>query len=246
MSQFCDIKISEQADSIINQIKQSSNTNKLHSELLLLKYAVKENLEKVDEAVIDQVSNIDGMLHCYVLKNEILAIHELIRTVKSDSNIQLFEVEAYTFEPGFHHWRQKSQLISADASTSMQTKHYDSVEGALATLSDIVESEDVEKLKHNLPVIDRILDYFLLNSNLHYFQPEHNDQLFNSEFVLDLLDAVENVKVDSIGSSVAGKTELVRSLCLGSMLSQAENMNIEKSCFHALMSVKSQIKRIHL
>ena len=233
-AQICPSGPLEVANMISGKQKECSETNKQHSELLYLLEIMKRT--KLSDSLCDSLSKIlseiDKNIHCYVLKSEVSKILRLLKT--SDSEPTVFSRECYTFEPGFYHWKDLNKSLSycipqtdeedqlnsfeeAEDAVNQVTKSAKSFEGAIMLLEKMLNQHE-NTFKGAL--IGRILEFLLTSEVEERLNPSQNNQLFNSEESLELLDILDNETLLVLGSSIKAQVINLKAVCLNIMLIQ--------------------------
>ena len=212
---------------------QLYQTNSQHSDLLYLLEIIKRtktpgllcgSLSKI-------LSEIDKHSHCYVLKSEVSKIQNLLK--RNEIQSTFFSRECYTFEPGFYHWKDLNKSLcckphtdgkdplnnfeDAEDAVNQVTKSAKSFEGAIMLLEKMLNQNE-STFKGAL--IGRILEYLLTSEVEERLNPSQNNQLFNSEESLDLLDLLENETLLGLGSSIKAQVINLKAVCLNIMLIQ--------------------------
>ena len=214
------------------------STNEQHFDLLLLAEMIRKNELSSVEETTTTLSKVDEFLHCSVLKTEILKMQSFLQ-MKSDRPLTVFLSSQYTFEPGFHHWKRlvgeqtDSTIIQAEAKdTDLQTfeeaedrveaavKSSDNIESCLDLMTKILEHQDSSICSGHL--VEKMLDFFLTEDVSQKLNPSVNNQLFNSETAMEILDILNLEKLKSFGSSVQDKATLLSARCLNIMLIQED------------------------
>ena len=214
------------------------STNEQHFDLLLLAEMIRKNELSSVEETTTTLSKVDEFLHCSVLKTEILKMQSFLQ-MKSDRPLTVFLSSQYTFEPGFHHWKRlvgeqtDSTIIQAEATdTDLQTfeeaedrveaavKSSDNIESCLDLMTKILEHQDSSICSGHL--VEKMLDFFLTEDVSQKLNPSVNNQLFNSETAMEILDILNLEKLKSFGSSVQDKATLLSARCLNIMLIQED------------------------
>ena len=214
------------------------STNEQHFDLLLLAEMIRKNELSSVEETTTTLSKVDEFLHCSVLKTEILKMQSFLQ-MKSDRPLTVFLSSQYTFEPGFHHWKRlvgeqtDSTIIQAEATdTDLQTfeeaedrveaavKSSDNIESCLDLMTKILEHQDSSISSGHL--VEKMLDFFLTEDVSQKLNPSVNNQLFNSETAMEILDILNLEKLKSFGSSVQDKATLLSARCLNIMLIQED------------------------
>ena len=214
------------------------STNEQHFDLLLLAEMIRKNELSSVEDTATSLSKVDEFLHCSVLKIEILKMQSFLQ-MKSDRPLTVFLSSQYTFEPGFHHWKRlvgeqtDSTIIQAEATdTDLQSfeqaedrveaavKSSDNVESSLDLMTKILEHQDSSISSGHL--VEKMLDFFLTEDVSQKLNPSVNNQLFNSETAMEILDILDQEKLKSFGSSVQDKATVLSARCLNIMLIQED------------------------
>ena len=108
----------------------------------------------------------------------------------------------YLFEPGFYQWKQLVRQSNFDLEekagiedkVDSVLKSAEKVEESITLLEEILsEEENSPRFKGNLT--EKILDYLLTENVVKRLNPEQNNQLFNSEVALELLDILYDEKL---------------------------------------------------
>merc|ERR1712115_220303 len=71
-------------------------------------------------------------------------------------------------------------------------------------------------------LVSKLIDFFLSDNVLEHLNPSSNNQLFNSEAAIDLLDVLDHdlLQTERLGVATAAKAMQLRSVCLNTMLVQ--------------------------
>ena len=219
--------------------KQSENhsyqTNVKHSELLyLLELLRRTKLSSIlCGSMSKTISQIDENIHCYVLKCEISKIQTLLRAKCTEQTV--FSVECYTFEPGFYHWKDLNKRLSSILKTDFEESlgHLEEVEDAVNCVTSSVHSfEDAIMLLEKILTgneqtlkggfIGKILEFLLTKEVEKRLNPGQNNQLFNSEASLELLDILGNETLLGLGSAITAQVVNLKAVCLNTMLIQED------------------------
>jgi len=228
-SQLCPKTAQEIADDVLSKLSQGKDfpTNDLHSDILLILNIVEKTRYDAPEQLIETLKKIDEMLHCYVVKCEIVKITKAL-VKKGASEIRLYGCETYTCEPGLHIWKQQigDAILSAEELDSNNPGDQISkvigtadIEKALTLLEKILSDESIIVTGGD---IEKLLDFFLSKKSINQLNPESNNQLFNSEFALDLLEIIEDEKLNNFGVTVFSKVVNLKAVCLNIMLIQED------------------------
>ena len=234
-SQICPSDPLEVANLIFRKLNgdQMYPTNSQHSDLLYLLEIIKRTKTPslLSGSLSKIVSDIDKHSHCYVLKSEVSKIRDLLKTNEIEPTV--FSRECYTFEPGFYHWKDLNKSLCCQASTDGETplnnfedaedavnqvtKSSKSFEGAIMLLEKMLNQHE-STFKGAL--IGRILEYLLTSEVEERLNPSPNNQLFNSEESLELLDLLDNETLLGLGSSIKAQVTNLKAVCLNIMLIQ--------------------------
>ena len=231
MSQFVLIDPCEVAADILeklsNEDQEPYETNQQHSDLLVLLETVQRRNISLEEAtsLSKILSDVDKILSCYVLKSEVLKI---LSKLPSNEEYSIFSTPTYLFEPGFHHWKQlvrKSKFeleedLDIEDKVDRVIKSAEIVEESITLLEEILSEDNSTKFKSYLT--EKIVDHLLSDGVVERLNPEQNNQLFNSEVALELLDILYDEKLQSFGVTVYAKVINLRSVCLNIMLTQED------------------------
>ena len=212
------------------------STNEQHFDLLLLSEVIRKNEMSSSDCAeaAASLSKTDEFLHCSVLKVEILKMLSLLQ-MRRDEPYTVFANSQYTFEPGFHHWKrllveQTGSVQSTEASLETFEQTEDRVEAVIKSAENIESSIDLimKILEHQDSsictghLVEKILDYFLTEEISGALNPSSNNQLFNSETAMEILDILEHQKLKTFGCSVQDKVTLLGARCLNIMLIQED------------------------
>ena len=178
------------------------------------------------------LSEIDENIHCYVLKSVVSKIQNLMKTIDT-AEPTVFSRECYTFEPGFYDWKDLNKSLccqteintedtlnnfeDAEDAVNQVTKSAKSFEGAIMLLEKMLNQQE-NTFKGAL--IGKILEFLLTTEVEERLNPSQNNQLFNSEESLELLDLLDSETLHELGSSIKAQVVNLKSVCLNIMLIQ--------------------------
>ena len=214
--------------------EKAYKTNQQHSDLLYLLEIIKRKKRACNlcGSMSKILSEMDENIHCYVLKSEISKIQNLLKTADT-TEPTVFSRECYTFEPGFYHWKDLNKSIScktqidaedtlnnfedAEDAVNQVTKSAKSFEGAIMLLEKMLNQHE-NTFKGAL--IGRILEFLLTSEVEKRLNPSQNNQLFNSEESLELLDLLDSETLHELGSTIKAQVVNLKAVCLNIMLIQ--------------------------
>ena len=232
LSQFCPQKPVDIARIIIrkHEHKGDYTTNEQHSDLLLIHELTKRQCVEDPQTLSQLLSEIEECIHCFVLKCEVSKIQIAVQKL-SQQPYTTFSTQCYNFEPGFYNWRQifreTNEIIEEtsmdtfeDANNTIDrvTQAPENLEDAVTMVERILSSDN--KTVSSGHLTEKLLDYLLVKEVTDRLNPEFNNQLFNSEVALELLDSLSNEKLKQFGTTVSAKVVNLRAVCLNTMLIQ--------------------------
>ena len=184
--------------------------------------------------LVTSLSKIDEFLHCSVLKVEIIKMQTVLQS-RTNQPFTIFLASQYTVEPGYHQWKKLTvQLAESAGGTEFDNfeeaedrveaiaRSADNIEAAIELITKILEHEDSSICSGHL--LEKLLDFFLTDAVTERLNPAVNNQLFNSETAMEILDILEHQKLKSksFGCSVQDKVTLLAARCLNIMLIQED------------------------
>ena len=152
---------------------------------------------------------------------------------RTDLPFTLFLTSQYTVEPGYHQWKRLTvELTGTVGGTEFHTleeaedrveaiaRSADNIEAAIELAEKILQHPDSSICSGHL--LERMLDFFLTDAVTERLNPAVNNQLFNSETAMEILDILDHQKLKSksFGCSVQDKVTLLAARCLNIMLIQ--------------------------
>ena len=211
--------------------EKTGGSNEQHFDLLLLAEIIKRNELAATEDLVTSLSKIDEFLHCSVLKVEIIKMQTFLQS-RTGQSFTTFLHSQYTVEPGYHQWKKLTVQHTESSATEFETfeeaearveaigRSADNIEAAIELATRILDHRDSSICSGHL--LEKILDFFLTDAVTEALNPAVNNQLFNSETALEILDILEHQKLKSksFGSSVEDKVTLLAARCLNIMLIQ--------------------------
>jgi len=235
LAQFVQFTAEELVEKHVRKLKDEEDlysTNQRHFDVLFILELVR--IGKLDSASILSTSmyEVDQLTHCYVIKAEILLIQELLKSKTLDS-FQSHSLSTYVCEPGFHYWKQLQR--QRDSSVDIETPKLASFEDAKDVVETLITSaENVENALKFLQklmdtpehcnglLVSKLIDFFLSAEVLEKLGPTTDNQMFNSETAMDLLDALDHslLQSEQLGVATTAKAMKLRASCLNIMIMQ--------------------------
>ena len=211
--------------------EKTGTSNEQHSHLLLLAEIIRRNEVAASGDLASSLSKIDEFLHCSVLKAEIIKMQTLLQS-RTDQSFTIFLNSQYTVEPGYHEWKKLIAQHTESTETEFETfeeaedrveaiaRSADNIEAGIELAGKILEHQDSSICSGHL--LEKIIDFFLTDAVTEALNPAVNNQLFNSETAMEIIDILEHQKFKSksFGSSVHDKVTLLAARCLNIMLIQ--------------------------
>ena len=212
--------------------EKTGTSNEQHFDLLLLAEIIRRNEVVAAEDLVTSLSKMDEFLHCPVLKVEIIKMQTSLQS-RTDQAFTIFLTSQYTVEPGYHQWKKlTAQHTESAGGTELHTfeeaedrveaiaRSPDNIEAGIELATKILEHQDSSICSGHL--LEKILDFFLTDAVTERLNPAVNNQLFNSETAMEILDILDHQKLKSksFGCSVQDKVTLLAARCLNIMLIQ--------------------------
>ena len=212
--------------------EKTGSSNEQHFDLLLLAEIIRRTEAADAGDLVSSLSKIDEFLHCAVLKVEIVRMQTSLQG-RTDLPFTLFLTSQYTVEPGYHQWKRLTvELTGTVGGTEFHTleeaedrveaiaRSADNIEAAIELAEKILQHPDSSICSGHL--LERMLDFFLTDAVTERLNPAVNNQLFNSETAMEILDILDHQKLKSksFGCSVQDKVTLLAARCLNIMLIQ--------------------------
>jgi len=242
LAQFKQVTADEMVATVITKLKNEEDsvnnsviycTNRKHFDVLIVLELVRRDKIESPAALSTSMYEVDQLTNCYVIKTEILLIQDLLK-IKTSESYRISTVSTYVCEPGYHNWkhlqRQRESSVDIDKPIVNSFEEAKDVTEAIILSSDNFDNglkflqQLLDSSHCNGLLVSNLIDFFLSADVLGKINPESNNQLFNSEAAIDLLDALDHelLQSEQLGVATSAKAMKLRAVCLNVMLIQED------------------------